>query len=433
MKLILAVFSTLLVLFTSNSRTSEDYVERLFDKAYATLDSDSDSSYYYAENAYMIAVNKDLKWHQANAKFIQGYVYEQNGQYGKAILLNLEAIYILKDLYDSRSKKDHVKLLINTGNILRKHFKYDDSHNMYDEALKIASKYSFPGKEERIVKIHYNKAAAYREQGQFDLAVKESLKCHELAVSNSNERMMVSSWNQLGVLHKRSGFFDEAIDYYQAIINFQFVDIDGSASKAKAYHNLANVYWELNNTEAAVANFLKAEKIYTALNRDRDLFLTYKDLGLLYMENANYDKANIYSSLALSIYDKMPLELDNYNLFKNLSELHFHLGNYSLSKEYTDKYHAENDKFIENRNFIAQQSDKFKIEVVLAGYYEQIRSREQVASLTNWLIAVLVIALIVLGLGYWRWKWIKSQLEIELRAHFKELAEIFSPNPSQDM
>ncbi|MEL6561471.1 MAG: tetratricopeptide repeat protein [Bacteroidota bacterium] len=432
MKLILAVISSLLVLFTSNSNTSEVYVEGLFDKAYATLDSNSDSSNYYAERAYAIAVNKGLKWHQANSKFIQGYVHEQNGQYGKAILLNLEAINILKNLSDDRSRKDHVKLLINSGNILRKHFKYEDAHNMYDEALKIASQYPFKGKEDRIIKIHYNKAATYREQGEFDLAVEESLKCHELAVTHSNERMMVSSWNQLGVLHKRNGFFDTAIDYYQAIIDFEFSYIDGSSSRARAYHNLANVYWELNNIEVAKSNFLKAEKIYSTLKRDKDLFLTYKDLGLLYMEEANYDKANTYSSLALNIYDKMPLELDNYQLFKNLSELHFRLGEFEQSKIFTNKYHLENEAFIENRNFIAQQSDKFKIEVVLAGYYEQIRSREQVATLTNWLIIVLVGALIILGLGYWRWKWIKSQLEIELRAHFKELAEIFTPNPSQD-
>ena len=128
----------------------------------------------------------------------------------------------------------------------------------------------------------------------------------------------------------------------------------------------------------------------------------------------------------------MPLELKNYSLFKSLSELYFQIGDYEESKRYSDKYHAENEIFIENRNFVSQQSDKFKIEVVLAGYYDQIKSREQVAKLTNWLIIVLVGALIILGLGYWRWKWIKSQLEVELRAHFKELAEIFTPSPTQE-
>ena len=145
-----------------------------------------------------------------------------------------------------------------------------------------------------------------------------------------------------------------------------------------------------------------------------------------------FSEATEMGDLALSVYGDIPLDLENYQLFRNLSELNFEMGNYELARQFTDKYHAENDKFIAKRNDIVEKNNKFKIEVVLAGYYEQIKSKEQVATLTNWLIIVLVGTLIILGLGYWRWKWIKSQLEIELRAHFKELAEIFTPNPTQD-
>ncbi|MGB3467980.1 MAG: tetratricopeptide repeat protein [Cyclobacteriaceae bacterium] len=428
MKIILAVLSPLLVLFIGNSHTTKEQVEGLFDKAYKTLDTHPDSSYIYAETALSIAESKKLDWHQANAKFIQGYIHEQKGQFSKAILLNLEAINILKELDDSRSKKDHVKLLINTGNILRKHLKYDDALKLYDDALRIAEESDFDGKETRIIKVHYNKSITYREMGDLQNAIEEAKKCNDLSVVHGNEPMMISSWNQLGIIHRKNEFYAEAKEYYQAIIDFDFQKIDGQLFKARSYHNLANVLWDMGQLKEAETAYQRALTIHLEKNSQRDLFFTYRDISDLYFDLGNTSSAIAAGNEALALYDKVPLELTNYQLFKNLSELYIHLGQFEQAGKFLNRYHAENETFIANRDFIAQQSNKFKIEVVLAGYYDQVASREQVASLTNWLIVVLVVSLVIIGVGYWRWKWIKHQLEAELRAHFKELSEIFSPH-----
>ena len=75
MKIILAVLSPLLTLIIGNTQSTEERVEWLFDQAYEQLDSNPDSSYYFAETASAIAERSNLEWHQANAKFIQGYIY----------------------------------------------------------------------------------------------------------------------------------------------------------------------------------------------------------------------------------------------------------------------------------------------------------------------------------------------------------------------
>lgn len=429
MKIILAVLSPLLVLFIGNSKTTEEHVDGLFQKAYNNLELNLDSSYFYADLALKISEDKNLEWHQANSRFIKGYVHEERGQYSKSILLYLEAINILKGLHDERSKQDQTKLLINCGNILRKHFKFDDAIRIYDEALLIAKKNQLYS---RITKIHFNKSLTYLESGDFDLAINSALNCNKVAIEMEDERMMINSWNQLGIIHMESGFYEESVNYYQAIIDHSFIHIDGIKYKGIAYHNIANLKKELKEHITSEEYYKKAVELFESLNRSRDLFLSYKGLTSLYLDTKKFDQSKTVGDLALSLYDKMPLTLENYQLFKNLSELNFQTGNFELAKRYIDKYHSENEAFIENRNFIAQQSDKFKIEVVLAGYYDQIKSREQVAKLTNWLIFVLVVSLIIVGVGYWRWKWIKSQLELELRAHFKELSEIFSPNPLRD-
>jgi len=429
MKIILAVLSPLLVLFIGNSQSTKEHVDGLFDKAYATLDDHPDSSYYYAELALDFAEKKDLEWHQANAKFIQGYVYEQKHQFSKAILLYLEAVNVLEELSDERSKKDHAKILINCGNILRDHYKFHDALELYDQALEITDKYDF---STRKVKIHFNKSITYEMMGEYNLSIDQAVSCYELSVMNEDERMMIKAWNRLGLIHQINGHLEESVDYYLHIINHSFKSTNGALHKARAFHNLANIYVEKNENVLVEKNFRSAEKLFIENLYNTGLYVTYKDLNSYYLSQSKFDKATEAGSLALKLYNQMPLELDNYKLFKNLSELNYQTGNYELAKQYMEKYHSENVAFIAQRNFIAQQSDKFKIEVVLAGYYDQIKSRERVAQLTNWLIVVLVISLVIVGLGYWRWKWIKRQLEVELRAHFKEIADIFSPNTLQE-
>lgn len=430
MKIILAVLSPLLTLIIGNTQSTEERVERLFEQAYELLDSNPDSSYYYAETAFAIADRNNLEWHQAKARFIKGYICKQKGQFSKAIILYLESIDILENLDDQKSKEDHVKILVNCGNILKNHYKFEDAHQFYDRALKLAEQISF---KEQILKVHFNKSMAYGMEERYDLSVEQALICHDLSVKFDDERMRIKTWNRLGSIHYGNKRFQEAEKYFSSIIDYHFNMTDGILHKARAYHNLANVYLEDNAFELAKSNYSNAIALYEQKNYVKGLFAGYRDMTSLFLKSDHLNDAVSTGEKAMQLYDKMPLELRNYQLYKSLSDLYHRLDNHDLSKLYIDKYHMENKEFIENRDFIAQQSDKFKLEVVLAGYKDQIKARKQVASLTNWLIVVLVIAMIILGLGYWRWKWIKSQLEIELRAHFKELAEIFAPAPTQDM
>ena len=275
--------------------------------------------------------------------------------------------------------------------------------------------------------VFYNKSSTYKIKGEYDLAIEEAMKAHDLAVIENDQRMVVQVWNKIGLINYLNNHYDEAIKYYQTILESSFPAIDVRSHKANAYHNIAEVQVELKNFDEAEKSFLKAIDLYQSIQLNRNLFVSYKQLCALYLAQKKYDSAREMGDLALAIYDEMPLEFDNFSLFKLLSDLNFQTGQYAQVKEFGDRYHDENQAFIEETKFISQQSNAFKIDVVLAGYYEQIASREQVASLTNWLIAVLLLALTIIGLGYWRWKWIKTQLEAELRAHFKELAEIFTP------
>ena len=195
MKIILAVLSLLLVLFVGNSQSTKEHVEGLFNKAYATLDTYPDSSYYYADMALSISEGKGLEWHQAKAKYILGYVYKQKGQFSKSIILYLEAISILERLDDQKSNKDHVKIIVNCGNILKNHYKFKDAHQFYDRALELAIKIGF---NSQILKIHFNKSMAYGMEERFDLSVDEALICHELSVGFDDERMRIKTWNRLG-------------------------------------------------------------------------------------------------------------------------------------------------------------------------------------------------------------------------------------------
>lgn len=148
-----------------------------------------------------------MDWEQANSLFIQAYVYSENEEPGKAFILYLKALKILRPLKDDKAKISYVKMLLNTGVILNEHHAFSKTLMYYDEAIPLAKKYQM---SKQLIKLYHNKTEALRKLRKQDEALATIESDLRLARAEGYGLQILSSLNQQGLVLKDMGRYEEA-------------------------------------------------------------------------------------------------------------------------------------------------------------------------------------------------------------------------------
>ncbi len=123
----------------------------------------------------------------------------------------------------------------------------------------------------------------------------KSIKCFKRAIKiNPN---YVDAYNNLGVLNKNIGKYDEAIKNYS-------IAISKNPKYAGAYYNLGNIYRELNNTKRAIINYR------ATINNNPCYSAAIIKLADIYRDTNDFDSAII---LYKSFLELKPRSFDAYN------------------------------------------------------------------------------------------------------------------------
>jgi len=204
---------------------------------------------------------------------------------------------------------------------------------------------------------------------------------------------------------------DIAREYYQKIISCSFAE---SSYKGRAYHNIAQSYSLEKDYISSKDFYLKAVTEKQIKNKPSELFITYTDLAQTYMMLGDFDQAMTYGKKAELYYNDVYLLETNYRVFYLLSEIAHEQQNFDLDRIYKQRYVTENKAFLGKQRQILKENERFKIELVLAGYNQEINSNDQISSLNQWLIALIIMGLLIPLLMRLRGEWKKRILEKEL-------------------
>lgn len=151
---------------------------------------------------------------------------------------------------------------------------------------------------------------AYNYKGDKLKAFEWYDKALKLSIQQQDTLQIAYSNNNLGRLLFEQGLLSRSYDYFvKALVLFEAVnDLSGIAY---TYQSLANLYKMQRDFAKAESHYLKAYKIRLALGNTRDIMSAQVQLGRLYQEINQHDKALKFLHLADSsghmIHDKINL------------------------------------------------------------------------------------------------------------------------------
>lgn len=117
-------------------------------------------------------------------------------------------------------------------------------------------------------------------------------------IEEDNHKEKQYTYNQLGLVHHELKSFDQALSYFQQMIDLE-TDAKPSRFRGQAYHNMANIYQEQKHYEQAWDYYEKALKEKGPIGREKDLLITYKDMAFhtLIHDQINLDYSEQYKAL----------------------------------------------------------------------------------------------------------------------------------------
>ena len=372
---------------------SRDQIDQYNQETVDLLD-DLDSCLARVDYAIERAETIGYEYGQGYALYLKGYIHRMQDDLGKAFLANLKGLNILAGNDDERAPETLVRLYLNTGEILEKHFKYEEAAQYYSEGLIIARRENLVN---WIIDLHYNTGYAYFLKGELDKAADLIHKAYELAQTEEDEHTIVNALNLMGLIFKDNKMYDTATLFFNKMLTHAYEDLDADKYKGRAYHNLANTYAQAGDTTKAIASFYKALEHKQRRNITTEIFITANDLAELFFKKGDLFLAREMIQRCIENYEEMRLDPDHYKVFDLARKINSALGEQTLVNHYASRYFDENDAFIKQQEELIEIRDQFKMDVLTAGFFIEMERNKRIAQLNKAILWISLLALIVIA------------------------------------
>lgn len=396
-------YATLLVGSINLTGPSPERVDEVLSQSNIVRKTNLDSAYLLTTIAYEIAEKCDYTLGKAKTRFLQGFILKKENEMSKAMIMYLKGIEIVRSESEDEFKDLHISMLANAGTILEDHFHYDKALEFYLEAERLSYENQI---NKYLTNIHYKKGKLYKNSGKLYEAYESAKEMLSLATRDENETMIGRAYNLLGLTARNNAQYDLARQYFDSLIAYDF-----KKSKilwlGRANHNIGTVYLEQGNYDSAAMAYRTALQYKLEKNSPKDLYITYLDLTEVYLNKGELDVARQMGQAAEDLYVKVTLKEEHYRLFSLLKDVCFKSSEYELGIRYVEKFEEESHRFVTRQNEVLEQKEQFKMDLILAGFYQEIEIKnERAALISNLWFAGIILVIFFFFLGdrfnFWR-------------------------------
>ena len=396
MKYYLYIIISFLILQNALGVKKRDILD-LHNQCYSLLKTNIDSAIILSEVAEIEAAKLEDNYLQAQSLYIRSYAYKIKKDLGKSFVLNLKALEFLHHPDSDKTIKTKIELLQNTGLILKQHYAYSESILYYDDGIELALK---NGINDNIflAPLYYNKALSLRHTNQLNEALASIDECLKIAINYNDEARILRSLNQKGLILNDLKRFQKARETYSEIIQFDFVKQSPAKFIGQAWHNTALTYLGESHFRMAKAAYQKAIHFKENENKAEDLFISYHDLSETLLNLDELNQASKYAKKCLALYEQCDLDPDNYKFFNLMSEIAYRQNKPKLVREYSQKYFDENEKFLTQQREILEVKDRYKMEVLTAGFFSELHADQNISLLERvlWTVGILFTCILLI-------------------------------------
>lgn len=290
---------------------------------------------------------------------------------------------------------------------------YKNATKYYLIALKALEK---KGDKKNSAVLYTNIGLIYLDEGFYNQAFDFLEKSLKIRLEVSDSAGFPGAYNNLGLLEYQRGYsggdnqqkkqlYEAAERYHHEAMKWSRI-IEDSTGLAYALANLSNVYRELGNLGKAVQYCLQAieiEKILGDLNAESS---SYIDLGLAYLANKEYNKAEEAFLKALRTGEELSdMEVIKYSC-QNLEAVYEEKGDYRKAILYFKRYNALKDSLLNSENTrqinemqAIYETDKKDQENKLLAAENSLKNEEiaEQKRTRNYLVGILVFSALVIA------------------------------------
>lgn len=300
------------------------------------------------------------------------YYNEKNEPFKAILFLQKKAENELK----VKNYQDYCQTLITKAEQLRN---FDDTQGALEvlyEARKYAEKY------------HYNKTLIliYRNIGNINVSVYDIAKGKKffnkaiaLAKKTNDTEGLLNCYQSFSKLYFETNL-DSTFVYLKKIDKLT-KKLNTPKNKFKNYHNFCTYYYNKND-KILFKKYLDSTSLYIdKINDKASIANLYNAVGVYYIDNKNYLKANEYFEKILKLFPNQENKKIVSTDYLNLSYTYEQMGDYKKSNEYINKYINLNEEITLGR--IEQKTKELDTKYAISKLEDEYKTKEKVLLATQ--------------------------------------------------
>ncbi|KAB1063193.1 ATP-binding protein [Salibacter halophilus] len=288
-----------------------------------------------------LADSLDLVSQQVASHILKASMLVKIGELNDALETAKEAEKINAILNDKANEATIDKLL---GNCYYHLGKYEQSLQAY---FRSARYYENKKYMLEAANIYSNIGTIYQSLKKLDQAESYTLRAKKIYAENGYNTKVANSYVNLGGMFTKTEP-ERALDYFNSAKKVFEKNAD-SAGLAKAFNNIANVYYYETKYKEALEFFKKSLAINNSLNDQKEVSRLQTNLGYTYMMLNNKTEAEKYFKSGLSTARKIDGLAEITASMEGFSDMHAHFNEYEKALEYKDRYIAFKDSMLNVR------------------------------------------------------------------------------------
>ena len=278
-----------------NKKSDKDLIDIYNKLSKAYKSSNTDSSFYFCEKAFMLSKKTNDKKGEADASYNYGTLLRNSFTIDSCLSWFENAFIKYSECKDTMEMS---RTLTTIGNI------YFNDKSDYTTALKyfkqsLAFKKKIDDKKGMGINL-YNIGNSYRKINNLKFALDNYIKAKEVFTEVDFKSGLANSLNSMGNIYEDWGSYDLAIKSYKEALYLE--------ESSDFYNNLGNVNVKIKQYDTAIFNFVKALEFAKITDRIQDQAKSLRNLGLIYNDLKNFKKSDEYLKEALLISEEIQLK-----------------------------------------------------------------------------------------------------------------------------
>nr|WP_299070968.1 tetratricopeptide repeat protein [uncultured Allomuricauda sp.] len=187
----------------------------------------------------------------------------------------------------------------------------------------------------RLSQAYLVKCNHYWKRGNLNHSNKALTEVEKRLPGITNKEIIAKFYMEKGIVEHRGGQYSNAIEKFLEARNLYEV-LKDTIAISKCQTNIGGSYWELNQPDEALRNYLTAKEILESTNEPPEISISsiLGNIGLIYRQKNQFKKALVYYQKSLELNRKNNMKMGEAINLQNIGSLYVKSKDYNKALPY---------------------------------------------------------------------------------------------------